>query len=164
MAAMKEIIAQPLDTVAFEPFGQVLASPGEVARLDFAASLENAREAAKANLLLARAQPTTLPHEVAAMERHPDSSQAFFPLNVSRYLILVCPGAGPDAPDLDQLQAFIATGNQGINYDAGTWHHPMTTLDREGTFAALVWEDGSPRDTEWYRLEKTGRPRVIAGD
>ena len=40
----------------------------------------------------------------------------------------------------------------------------MTTLDREGTFAALVWEDGSPRDTEWYRLEKTGRPRVIAGD
>jgi len=164
MVAMREIIARPLDAAAFEPFGQVLASPGEVARLDYAAALENARDAARANLLLARAQPTALPHDVAAMERHPYSSQAFFPLDVSRYLILVCPDAGPDTPDLERLQAFIATGNQGINYNAGTWHHPMTTLDREGTFAALVWEDGSQRDTEWYRLDKGERPRVITGD
>jgi len=160
---MKNIVARPLTPEAFAPFGQMLESPGSVARLDYAAALENKRAHAKANLLLARARPTTLPHEVAAMERHPDSSQSFFPLDVARYLILVCPDAGPDAPDLGQLQAFIADGKQGISYNVGTWHHPMTSLDRDGLFAALVWEDGSPRDTEWYHLDKTNRPVVVAG-
>jgi Ureidoglycolate lyase len=33
-------------------------------------------------------------------------------------------------PDLANIQAFIAMGNQGIVYEANRWHSPMCALDQ----------------------------------
>jgi ureidoglycolate lyase len=35
---------------------------------------------------------------------------------------------GPGLPDLKNIRAFIATGNQAVTYGAGTWHAPMVVI------------------------------------
>ncbi|KAF2641538.1 hypothetical protein P280DRAFT_469149 [Massarina eburnea CBS 473.64] len=35
---------------------------------------------------------------------------------------------GPGLPDLKNLRAFVATGNQAVTYGAGTWHAPMAVV------------------------------------
>lgn len=46
-----------------------------------------------------------------------------------------------DMPDLSTLAAFVATGEQGIAYGAGIWHHPMIALGTQATdFAVVVHE------------------------
>lgn len=148
------IVVRPMDASAFAPFGQVLESPGEANRLDHAAAAANLRDDAKINVCLVRALPLALPHKITDMERHAFSSQAFFPLNVARYLVMVAPPADGDMPDMTGLQAFSVAGHQAINYNAGTWHHPLATLGGPGEFAVLMWEDGSDRDTDWSKVSE----------
>ncbi|KAI5297650.1 hypothetical protein KEM55_004432, partial [Ascosphaera atra] len=72
---------------------------------------------------------------------------AFIPMGLSKasdaetyYLVIVAPTLhgrtasavleGRDVsvrnpPDLSKLRAFIARGNQGVTYGAGTWHAPI---------------------------------------
>lgn len=35
---------------------------------------------------------------------------------------------GPGLPDLKNIRAFIANGNQAVTYGAGTWHAPMVVI------------------------------------
>ncbi|CAI6339008.1 unnamed protein product [Periconia digitata] len=35
---------------------------------------------------------------------------------------------GPGLPDLKNLRAFVASGNQAVTYGAGTWHAPMVVI------------------------------------
>ncbi|KAI1355230.1 ureidoglycolate hydrolase [Xylaria sp. FL0043] len=86
---------------------------------------------------------------VAVLERHPFTSQTFIPLTADmtrRYLVIVAPTLGSSGdnstlpapegtglpgrglPDLRRLRAFVATGEQGVTYAAGTWHAPMVAL------------------------------------
>ena len=147
-----KIVVRPMNAEAFAPFGQVLESPGETNRLDHAAAAANLRSDAKINVCVVRASPATLPLKVTDMERHAFSSQAFFPLNVEKYLVMVAPAADQNTPDITRLQAFAVAGHQGVNYNAGTWHHPLATLGQAGEFAVLMWEDGGERDTDWSKV------------
>jgi ureidoglycolate lyase len=154
---MRTIRAEPLTPRAFAPFGQVLQTPGTgdananqgtAVRLDRVARLLNTRGAACApNLAMIRSLPQPLPLKLRLLERHPCSSQAFIPLACSRYLVVVAP-TSDERPDWANLRAFIAKPGQGINYAAGTWHHPFTALDAPADLAMLAWEDGTPRDCE----------------
>ena len=159
---MRIVTARPIDNDSFAPYGQLLDGPEAPGRYDFQAELFNGRDDAAPNLLLARAQAKSLPLDMEVMERHPQSSQAFFPLDASRYIVLVCPDAADGGPDMTRLDAFLVGAGQGINYNAGTWHHPLTALDRAGNFAALVWENGSDSDTEWYTMAEDQRVRIEA--
>jgi len=151
---MQTIEIKPLTADAFAPFGQVLETPGETTRLDDAATLVNRRTNAKPNMAVVRAAPRDLPLVVELMERHVHSSQSFMPLDAQRYLVLVCPSTANDEPDMQRIQAFWAGAGQGINYNAGTWHHPMTALDATATFAMMVWEDGSDGDCQFFPLDE----------
>lgn len=157
---MRTIRAEPLTPEAFAPFGQVLQTPksgeatanqGTAVRLDRVALLLNTRGGCPPNLAMIRALPQGMPLPLRLLERHPCSSQAFIPLKCSRYLVVVAPsiGSGPDWP---KLRAFVARAGQGINYTAGTWHHPFTALDEPADLAMLAWEDGSARDCEEVKL------------
>lgn len=126
-------------------------------RQDCAARLDAAAAGLRPNLAVVRAEPGAMPLTLEAMERHPSSSQAFMPLSAARYLVLACPSRPDGTPDLDRLDAFVCTGRQAINYDRGTWHHGMTTLDEPGTFAMFMWDEGSERDTEWSRVPESVR-------
>tara|TARA_A100001037_G_scaffold306858_1_gene357416 strand:- start:47891 stop:48373 length:483 start_codon:yes stop_codon:yes gene_type:complete len=158
---MIEICAKPITKKNFERYGDILDSPKGVGRFDYAAKLMNKRHKASPNLLLAKIKPSLLPMTVKVMEKHEESSQSFFPLDVRKYLVLVCPDKANNEPDIQNMDAFIVTGNQGINYFSGVWHHPLTTIEKTGVFAALVWEDGTPRDTTWHNIPSNLQLSVI---
>lgn len=53
--------------------------------------------------------------------------------------------SGP--PDLQNLQAFIARGDQAVTYGAGTWHAPMVVLgEREVEFVVVQYANGVADD------------------
>jgi ureidoglycolate hydrolase len=82
---------EELDESSFHEFGQILATPGKTWRKDFAANLTNRRlTAAPPNLALIRAEAAAFPLTIDELERHEHSSQAFLPLDVREYMVIVC--------------------------------------------------------------------------
>ena len=50
---------------------------------------------------------------------------------------------GPGLPDLKNLRAFVANGNQAVTYGAGTWHAPMAVVgDRPIDFVVVQFANG----------------------
>jgi ureidoglycolate lyase len=128
-------------------------APGE--RLSLVESIGGIEHAGTARLSFNNAAPYALPLTATEMERHNRSSQCFVPMDVARWVLLVAPDAG-GAPDAAKLRAFVATGDQAVNYRIGTWHHPLRVLDRPGRFAVLMWTTGQkPEDEEWSTLPET---------
>lgn len=80
---------------------------------------------------------TCLPFPIAMLERHPRGSQAFIAMQGQAFLVVVAPALDANTPDLTQLHAFISDGRQGINYRAGTWHHPLLTLEAPSDFVVI---------------------------
>lgn len=163
---MRELTAEPVDAEAFEPYGQVLVDPGPDKRTDYVASLSNGRPSLPPNLGVVRAMPPQLlPIMLTKMERHPLSSQSFMPLDCDRYLVVVAQPQGEGGPpDLSTLRAFVVPGHSGINYNAGTWHFPLTSLGRPATFGLLMYMDGGPRDEDWHTLDAPIKLHVGAAD
>ncbi|RMZ91872.1 hypothetical protein DV736_g910, partial [Chaetothyriales sp. CBS 134916] len=80
---------------------------------------------------------------ITILERHPYTTQTFSPLALSTtdmstcFLVVVAPSL-PNAtvnavakpPDLANLKAFVARGDQAVTYAPGTWHAPMIVLGK----------------------------------
>lgn len=143
----------PLTAEAFAPFGHVLSLPQEPGRVDYSAFNQNLRgAAAEVCFRTSLTPPSTMPLTTRTMERHEFSSQAFLPVDVSRYLVLVAPHGEDGLPDPEHLILFMAKGDQGISYNANVWHHPMTVLDRPAVFATVMFLDGGAKDEEFVDL------------
>lgn len=150
---MKHLTPEPLSADAFAPFGHVLTLPAGPGRVDYSPFNQNLRgAAAEVCFRTSLTPPTDLPLTTRTMERHEFSSQAFLPVEVARYLVLVAPHDTDGRPDPNGLRLFLAAGDQGICYAANVWHHPMTVLDRPATFATVMFLDGSHRDEEFVDL------------
>jgi ureidoglycolate lyase len=162
-----------LSPAAYAPYGDVImASPqgepgrlvnqGTARRFDHLAPLEDLRPGRAAlNVSVFRCAPRSRwPLEVALLEKHPRSTQAFIPMNARRYLVVVA--LGGDRPDLATLAAFVASGAQGISYRPGVWHHPMIALDNEVDFTCLVWEDGTEGDCAVVDYDEADRVEILA--
>ena len=147
------IKAQSLNQASFTPFGQVLEfSPDHPEPRDFAAKLFNDRPGAQPNLRVQRHEPTPMPYMAILIERHRHSSQTFVPLSGGSYLIMVFLSDHDGNPVLESGLAFIGAGNQAINYNCDTWHHPFMVLNAPGTFLMLRWQDGTSGDEEFRPL------------
>ncbi|MHB2206890.1 ureidoglycolate lyase [Methylobacterium sp. CM6257] len=142
---MRTLSLEEITSEAFAPFGDVLRRPVKPPRQDNAGLIVNDRPGIGLNLALVRSEPAAGLLPLRRLERHPHSSQAFLPLAVEAYLVVVAPDRG-GAPDERALRAFRVPGSVGINYRAGVWHAHMMTLETPGTFAMLVHEDGSADD------------------
>ena len=133
--------ASPLTQAAFAAFGDVLeVNDGafveinqgrcrrfhDLAKLDFADG--------KAGINLFHAEVRTAPYSIELMERHPLGSQCFVPMQSSAYIVAVAPDAG-DQPG--QIHAFLANGNQCVNYHRNTWHAVLTPVSGTGLFAVI---------------------------
>jgi len=143
---------RPISAAEFAPFGALVPGPVDATRIDCSEPLANLRAGAAPHLYTTLVPVSALPLTLRQMERHAFSSQTFMPLDVGRYLVAVAPAAGPAMPDVDRLVAFVVPAGLGITYRAGTWHHPMTALDRPGRFAVLMWRDGGPHDEEFVDI------------
>lgn len=50
-------------------------------------------------------------------------------------------------PDLNNIQAFIARGDQAVTYNAGTWHAPMVVLgEKPIDFVVVQYANGVAND------------------
>lgn len=155
---MRAIPVEPVTPDAFAPFGSLLVGPAPGPRQDFAARLENGRPGVAANLALIRSDPFAGLMPLARLEKHPHSSQAFLPLAVDAYLVVVAPDRD-GKPDEAAIRAFRVPGRVGLNYRAGAWHAHMMTLAGPGTFAMLVHEDGTEADCVFAPIT----PLVLTG-
>lgn len=133
----------PLTREAFAPFGEVIeADPasmrlingGTTRRFDALARVEAYGEAAEAVISIFRGEPRRFPYLVAMMERHPYGSQSFSPLSGRPFLVVVSEDKDgiPDAP-----RVFLARADQGVNYRANVWHHPLMALGAVSDFLVV---------------------------
>ncbi|KIM45234.1 hypothetical protein M413DRAFT_441917 [Hebeloma cylindrosporum] len=99
------------------------------------------------------------------LERHPFTSQAFIPMGRGhgdglrepgdKHLVVVAHNGTDDRPDMKSLKAFLATSAQGISYNKGVWHQPMTVLGKTLDLACVETQigDGSALDCEILDLD-----------
>jgi ureidoglycolate lyase len=151
----KTLPIRPLTRDAFLPFGQVieaeastmkLINGGNTERFHALAEAEATGEAARVILNIFRGKPRVFPYEITMMERHPFGSQSFSPLNGRPYLVVVSKDENgcPATP-----QVFLARGDQGVNYQANVWHHPLMTIDAVSDFL-VVDRDGPGNNLEEF--------------
>lgn len=145
------LLATPLTALEFAPFGDVIESEAHTPRwinertcrrFDDLAQVDVLQAGGRPLISLFEAAPRALPLRVRTLERHPLSSQAFFPLDARPFLVVVAEeGALPIAR---RLRVYLSNGVQGVNYRPNTWHHSLIALDVPSRF--LVVDRGGPGD------------------
>ena len=157
---------EPLTRAAFSSFGDVieadpasmrLINSGTTERYHALGTAQALGEGAEVIFNIFRGQPRSFPYELARMERHPFGSQSFQPLDGRHYLVVVAEDDG-DRPAVPRV--FLASGDQGINYRANTWHHPLMSLDFVSNFL-VVDRSGPGHNLEEYFYSL---PFIIEGD
>lgn len=140
-----------LSAEAFAPFGDVIEvsdkahhypiNDGYTERYHDLAEVDVGKNGGRTLINIFRSTPLATPIAIKMMERHPLSSQAFMPLGNEPYLVVVAPKG---ELVVDDIEIFIATSGQGVNYHAGTWHHYCLALNKPSDF--LVVDRGGPGD------------------
>lgn len=159
------IQAKPIHRDDFAAFGdlvtpesaheQLLINQGRTTRFDDLAKLSLSKDTIPVSeqpldasltpcVSIFRSDLTTLPFLIESLERHPLSSQLFFPLSDRPYLVIVAP-AGPLKEA--NIQAFIATG-VGVNFHPGTWHHFNLALTAPSDFLVIDAHSSEPNCDE----------------
>ncbi|MEM1436322.1 MAG: ureidoglycolate lyase [Pseudomonadota bacterium] len=168
-------LIEPLTAQAFAPYGDVIeAQPvaggtpesinaGTTSKYPDLAELTLAAQAGRPAVHLYQADPCPLPHRVRLMERHPWSSQLFMPVAGARMIVIV--GAAGSPPEADSLRAFISSGQQGVNYHPGVWHHPCLAFGDRSWFFVLD-RVGPGEDCDFHHLDEASAPvfRLPAAD
>lgn len=150
------IVAKPLSHHGFAPFGDVLNTQGAPDKLINAGLCERYHDRAlldvgpggKAGISLFSAQLRAMPHTLDMMERHSEGSQAFLPMDVHPFLVVVAPDEGgkPGTP-----QAFLTHSGEGVNYHRGIWHGVLTPLAGNGLFAVVDRIGQTPNlEEHWF--------------
>jgi ureidoglycolate lyase len=148
---MSEVIlrATALTAEAFAPFGDVIEidarasrwiNDGTCRRFDDLAHIDVLEAGGRPLLSVFEAAPRPLPFRVRVLERHPLSSQAFYPVAAMPFLVVVAE-AGPQ-PIAGRIHVYSSSGRQGVNYRRNTWHHSLIALERTSHF--LVVDRGGP--------------------
>ena len=139
----RSLVPQPLEEKAFEEFGNVidasiqkalLINDGNTERFNDLAELALNHGGGKPSVNIFRSKPISLPFVIKSMERHPLSSQAFFPLSEEPYLVVVAP-KGELLPM--EAKAFLAQPFQGVNFHPGVWHHYNLALNNISDFLVV---------------------------
>jgi len=131
---LRSLPVEPLTRAAFAPYGDLIDTAGVEPQLLNAGTARKYAALATIDVVggaaaisLFHAAPRRLPVELREIERHPFSSQAFLPMQPTRFLVVVAGSA--EEPDAGDVRAFLATGQQGVNFRAGVWHHPLLALE-----------------------------------
>lgn len=154
---MAELRIEPLTPAAFAAFGEVVQigdaarigiNQGFAERVNGLARIDVANHGGAPNICLFVAQPRPAPVRIEIMERHPDGSQLFYPLQDRPWLVVVC--EDPALPD--SYRAFRAGGAQGVNYARNVWHHPLLVLDADSRFIVVDRAGpGANLEERWLR-------------
>lgn len=158
----REIVIQQITAEKFAPFGEVLDCAGDpdklinqglCGRYHDRATLELSD--GRAGISLFRSEVRALPYALDMVERHPEGSQAFIPMSMDPFLVIVAPDDGgiPGQP-----LAFETTAGQAINFHRGTWHGVLTPLHAPGLFAVVDRiGPGANLEEHWFETAYTVR-------
>ena len=157
--ALKTIRAEPLTPEGFAPFGEVIEvrdsanhfpiNYGYGERFHELATADTSDHGGRTVMGILQAKAMAMPLVVKTMERHPMGSQAFIPLSVSRYLIIVAE-KGEFCPQ--KIKAFYGESHQGVNYFKGTWHHFCAPLSPSCNFL-MIDREGPGNNCDEVQLE-----------
>jgi ureidoglycolate lyase len=151
---------EPLTAVEFAPYGEVIEISGapdrlinqglcgrhhDLARLDFGSGA--------AGISLFNAAARQLPYVVELVERHPDGSQAFIPINQVPMMVIV---AEDDAGVPVALRAFLSAPGQAINLHRGIWHGVLAPYEAPGQYAVVDRiGEGDNLEEHWFEKAYT---------
>ena len=133
------LMLRPLTAQGFAPFGQVIDTESAAQRVAINAGTCQRHHdlgrpstdggALAFNLFVADA--VACPAPLRLMERHHRGSQSFAPFGAALRMVIVVAAPTLDGAALapQHLHGFITDGHQGINLNAGVWHHPLLALD-----------------------------------
>jgi len=155
MSAPIAIAARQLTAEDFSPYGDVLdcagtpdkmINQGMCGRYHDRATMDFGDDG-QAGISIFKAEPRSMPYTVDLLERHPDGSQAFIPMSMDPFLIIVArdEGGKPGEPE-----AFISTPGQGINFHRNVWHGVLTPLHEPGLFAVVDRIGKTPNLEEFW--------------
>ncbi len=145
---------QEPDPVAFEPYGLFVTPPDQPGeRHFFSDALRVRNEASSPVLHVNSVLPQALPFSFLQVERHPHAVQCFFPLDVSRYAVVVMPSDADGRACPEKALGFLMQGTVGVIFHSGVWHLGATVLDRLGHFTVMMWRGGVPQDDEFQNIE-----------
>lgn len=149
------LVAKVLTSEAFAAYGDVIENAGapdkiinqgmcgrfhDLATLDFGSG--------RAGISLFEAKARTLPHTVDMVERHPQGSQAFVPVDGVPMLVIV---ADDDNGAPVNLKAFVSQPGQSINLHKGTWHGVLAPLGKAGRFVVVDRiGEGTNLEEHWF--------------
>ena len=149
------VVIEPMDKAVFAAFGDVLDTSGAAdkiinqglcGRFHDRATLDFAQ--GRAGISLFKAEPRQLPLTLDMMERHPDGSQAFIPMSLDGFLVIV---ASDDGGKPGHPRAFQTMPGQAVNFHRGTWHGVLTPLSAPGLFAVVDRiGDGPNLEEHWF--------------
>jgi ureidoglycolate lyase len=134
---------EPLTREAFAPFGDVIETAGiepvsindgATLRYNDLADVDCTAQTGSAIVSLFRTTPPEFPFTLQAMENHPLGTHALMPLSGRPYLVVVAPRGWFDPA---AVRAFLARGDQGVNYARGTWHHFNLALGAPSDFLVI---------------------------
>ena len=142
---------QPLDSDAFRPFGDAITADkvtplsindGYTERFNDLANIDVAARGGRPLVSIFRTQPFAMPHRLTMLERHPLSSQGFYPASSGRFIAVVAPAGASPSPGA--CSAFLCGPGQGLNLARGVWHHPLMPVD--GAMDFVVVDRGAGPD------------------
>ena len=150
---MKVIKAKNISKKNFSKFGQIIDTSkknpininnGYAKRFDNLINVDTSKKRGKAIVSIFNAKKRKFPMKIDMMEKHPLGSQAFIPMEDTKFLIFVAPKG--DKPDINKIQSFVVPRQTGINYKTGIWHFPLIStknmnflvVDRKGKGKNLV--------------------------
>ncbi|RLQ88241.1 ureidoglycolate lyase [Notoacmeibacter ruber] len=149
----RTLLAVPLTAEAFAPFGDVLEAAGDPTKLINEGACGRWHDLAmldlsdgRAGISIFRADIRPLPYRFSLVERHPAGSQAFIPMELVPFLVIVAPDESgvPGSP-----HAFVTEPGQAINLHRGTWHGVLTPIAGSGLFAVVDRIGGGTNLEEW---------------
>jgi ureidoglycolate lyase len=90
---------------------------------------------------------------IAALERHPHSTQSFVPIRVGRWIVLAAPTLPDGNPDVANIRAVVAGPEDAICIGRDVWHAGLTVLDRPAEIAMMMWKADAGDDGILYELK-----------
>lgn len=177
-ASLPPLRLRALEAAAFAPYGDVIEAgsaarryainDGSTVRFHDLARIEPG-SGGRAILSIFRCRAENgAPITIRMMERHPLGSQAFVPIGGGPWLVVVAPPGETVAPGA--VEAFIARGDQGVNFAPGVWHHPLIPVGGQRDFL-VIDRDGEEANCDVIELsaervlDAAGRARIdeVAG-
>ena len=89
---------------------------------------------------------------IAALERHPHSTQSFLPIRAGRWLVLLAPTLANGTPDTVNARAFLAGPQDAICIHRNVWHAGLTVFDGPAEFGMMMWRADAGDDGVVHEL------------